>query len=99
MNATEKQQFLTHWSGVRRRGMVWYVLTVAASWGTVFAVFFRFVFVLLEHDLRLSTLKNVYCSRDFLEFWGCCLLAGLIVGLLLWFFYQGQFKRVIRKER
>lgn len=99
MNANEKQQFIAHWSGVRRRGMVWYVLTVAASWGTVFAVFFRFVFVLLEHDLNLKTLLESYRSRDFLQFWGWCLLAGLLVGTLLWFFYQWQYKRLLRKRR
>jgi len=99
MNLNEKQQFLAHWSGVRRRGIVWYVLAVAASWGTVFAVFFQFIFVLLEHDLHLETLQTAYGSRDFLKFWGWCLFTGLIVGLLLWFFYQMQFKRAIRSEQ
>lgn len=99
MNTNEKQQFLAHWAGVRRRGFVWYVLAVAASWGTVFAVFFRFVFVLLEHDLNLKTLLESYRSREFLEFWGWCLLAGLFVGILLWFFYQRQYKRVLQSRR
>ena len=84
---------------MRRRGFVWYVLAVAASWGTVFAVFFRFVFVLLEHDLNLKTLLESYRSREFLEFWGWCLLAGLFVGILLWFFYQRQYKRVLQSRR
>jgi len=99
MNANEKQQFRAHWEKVRRRGIVLYVLAVAVSWGTVFAVFFRFVFVLLEHDLDLGALQAAYISRNFLDFWGCCLLAGLLLGLALWFFYQWQFKRVMSDER
>lgn len=94
MNTNEKQQFRAHWGNVRRRGIVLYVLPIAVCWGTVFAVFFRFLFVLLEQDLNLNALQAAYRSRDFLEFWGCCLLAGLPIGLLLWFFYQWQFRKV-----
>ena len=92
MNNNEKQQFLAHWARVRRRGIVLYVLVTAVSWGTLSAIFLRFVFVLLEQDLSAATLQAAYRSRDFLDFWGWCLLAGLLLGLLLWFFYRWQYK-------
>jgi hypothetical protein len=91
MNANEKQQFLAHWAKVRRRGIALYLLVTAFSWGTVSAVFLRFVSVLLEHDLTAGGLHAAYRSRDFLEFWGWCLLAGLLAGLLLWCFYRWQY--------
>ena len=91
MNANEKQQFLAHWAKVRRQGIALYLLTTALSWGTVSAVFLRFVSVLLEHDLTADGLHVAYRSRDFLEFWGWCLLAGLLLGLLLWCFYRWQY--------
>ncbi len=98
MNTNEKQQFHAHWEKVRRRGIVLYVLAVAVSWGTVFAVFFRFLYVLLEQDLNLDALQAAFLSRNFLDFWGCCMLAGLLPGLLLWFFYQWQFRRMMNDE-
>lgn len=97
MNETEKRQFLAHWERVRRRGIVLYLLTAALTWGTAFAVFFRFAEVLLMHDLHWSTLRAAYSSRSFLAFWGWCLLGGLGLGLALWLFYRWQYRRLQKK--
>ncbi|MEQ1746207.1 MAG: hypothetical protein ABMA02_12330 [Saprospiraceae bacterium] len=97
MNPTEKRQFLTHWTKVRQRGIVLYLLGTAIGWGTFSALFLRFVFVLLWHDLSANSLLAAYRSRAFLQFWAWCLLAGLVLGLLLWFFYQWQYKRGMRE--
>ncbi|MBK9337243.1 MAG: hypothetical protein IPM98_11975 [Lewinellaceae bacterium] len=82
----------------RRRGVVLYILAAAISWGTFSALFLRFVWLLLEYDLDAQTLVAAYRSRDFLEFWGWCLLAGLLLGLLLWFFYQWQYRKIGKEQ-
>jgi len=97
MNANEKQQFLAHWAKVRRRGIALYLLVTALSWGTVSAVLLRFVAVLLEQEITADNFRAAYLSRDFLGFWVWCLLAGLLLGLLFWFFYRRQY-RVLSKE-
>ncbi|MCC6459309.1 MAG: hypothetical protein IT260_02490 [Saprospiraceae bacterium] len=93
MNAREKDQFLSHWTLLRRRGMFVYLLSTALSWGTLTAIFLRIFDTLYTHGLTRQSLVKAFLSQGFLSFWGMFVLGGLFFASVLWYYYGWLYRK------